>query len=77
MKFVHKKFEEKAEKAISDKLLELEKANAEVMKAKIDDFVLNARLWIKEEVKECVRNELETRINSDKRVKDLENRGNT
>jgi len=72
-----KKFEEKAEKAISEKLLELEKANTIAVKHKIDDFVLKARVWIKEEVKECVRNELETRINSDKRVKDLENRGNT
>lgn len=51
------KIEEKANKAISDKLLELEKSNAEAIKLKIDDFALKARIWIKEEVKEAFEKE--------------------
>ena len=54
MKSFRKRLEETANNALIDKLVELEKQNAVEMKAKIDDFSKEARLWIREEVQEAL-----------------------
>ena len=54
MKSFRKRLEETANKALIDKLVELERSNAAEMSKKIDDFSKKARLWIREEVQEAL-----------------------
>jgi len=55
MKSFRKRLEDTANKALVDKLLELERQNAAEIKIKIDDFTKKTRAWIREEVQEALR----------------------